>query len=198
MDIFKKLFERLYGGRREDRSQEGLISARDTPRKSWFRGRQSTEFRPTIDTQPAIRGNPEERDIVVGLDFGTSCTKVMLQDSALRIAYPVDFSSWGYEPNPYLVPTQLRILEDGSFSLNRGTLVAEHLKINLMENPQKEQLIPLSESTPNRLTYIALVSAYIALVLQLSRGWFLTNYGKQYRDIRLVWQINAGMLYVPV
>ena len=193
MGILKTLLDRIHSKRKGDHPERESTTGSVIQRTAWFPGRKSPELRPTVDTQSAGSANLQERDIVVGLDLGTSCTKVVIQDSALRIAYAVDFSSYGYEPFTYLVPTQLRMRDDDSFSLNEGSLLAEHLKINLMENPLEEQLIPMSEGRTTRLSYAELAIAYIALVLQLTRGWFLANHGKQYRKSRLVWQVNIGM-----
>lgn len=65
-------------------------------------------------------GLREERDIVIGFDLGTSCTKVILQDRQLKKCYAVPFQELGHEANKYLLPSKIFICKDGRLSLDVG------------------------------------------------------------------------------
>ena len=67
-------------------------------------------------TQFEGTGESPPKDIVIGFDFGTSCTKVVVQDHFHREAWAVPFPEFTGADNRYLLPTQVW-LEDGALLL---------------------------------------------------------------------------------
>jgi len=119
--------------------------------------------------------NPTDgpRDLVIGLDFGTSMTKVVIGDHGTREGkmYAIPFKN-----NSYLQPTSL-FLKEGIFNLYEGERTSE-LKYTLMTDPDK---------------VIGSVTAYIALILRYVRYYFLKKYENIYKRSELIWAINIGV-----
>lgn len=143
------------------------------------------------------RGQSGPVDIVVGLDFGTSSTKVVMQIPHLlgRPSYAVNFGDNAQVSMPYLLPTQLWFAEDasGRFSLNKclGMKAVNDLKTRLFfpdlvlsKNDSPEQSISPEEAA----------AAYLALALRCCRRWFLGNkYGAIRHFSHLRWAVNLGV-----
>lgn len=142
-------------------------------------------------TQFAGREGRQKRDIVIGLDFGTSCTKVVIQDPDTRDAWAVPFERIGTKGNVYLLPTRLTVDNEGWGSLAGAGQPISDLKVRLMSDPdgKLDQIVlpdlPLSARD--------LTSLYLALVLRSVRGWFLRTKGDIYSDLELEWQLNVGV-----
>ena len=71
------------------------------------------------DTQFLKRADSGDVELVIGLDFGTSCTKVIIQDVATRTAYAVPFATESDPTGTYLLPTIVSLDDQGNFSLDR-------------------------------------------------------------------------------
>ena len=131
-------------------------------------------------------GRPE-RDVVIGLDFGTSCTKVVLQDPPLRTSFAVPFGDKGHTGNVYLLPSRLQLYASGRCQLagfsERGIL---GLKQRVMVNPEKP--LTIGSSPQIRTDPSELASTYIGLVLQYARGWFLDRYSDEFGRNWIRWQ----------
>lgn len=134
--------------------------------------------------------NGRSCELVIGFDFGTSATKVIVQAPDLpgSPAYAVDFGALGHAAMPMLLPTQLWTNPQGSCSLKRipGGREFRDIKVALFANearPKREG--PSAE---------AVATAYLAHVLRRAREWFLTNRADLLRDFReLVWSLNLGV-----
>jgi len=134
----------------------------------------------------------QERDIVIGLDFGTSCTKVVVQDPVLRTAFAVQFAKRGHPNNAYLLPSKLGLDANGQFQLsgfNRGGI--RGFKRPLMKTPNKSKA--LGSSWRIKTNALELASAYIGLVLRDVRMSFLTNFYDVYGKNRIRWHLNLGI-----
>lgn len=131
-------------------------------------------------------------DIVIGFDFGTSCTKVALQAPILRNAFAVPFGNQGHKRNIYLLPSKLGLTSYGECRLvefnQRGI---RGLKLALMKTPEKPINLPASQ--PIQTNALTFASAYIALVLQHVRLWFLKNFRDEYGRDRIRWYLNLGI-----
>lgn len=123
-------------------------------------------------------GATEERELVVGLDFGTSSTKVVIGDRAAGKAFAVPFST---QTNVlrYLLPCRLYQSGD-ELSLTGEGEVHRDLKLALAATPQ-------DQACRTR------VAAFLALVIRLARGWLLTEHEDIYRNIRIVWRLAIGL-----
>src|ERR1700728_4370203 len=134
--------------------------------------------------------NRGKRDIVIGLDFGTSSTKVVIQDPETRDAWAVPFEGSGLLENSYLLPSRISIDKDGFGSFGDDKSIAE-LKIRLMTAPDEPIEDTRSQESPPTASQLCVL--YLALVLQQVRGWFLRTKGDAYRTFQLVWQLNIGI-----
>jgi hypothetical protein len=133
----------------------------------------------------------DERDIVIGFDFGTSSSKVVIRDSALQTAYAVPFGEFSPSGNIYLMPTRLFICEDGYISLSAGTKSCRNIKSQLMENPTK--VILAAENVDQNISVSELAVGYIGMVIRLARDWFLKHTETIYKKTRIYWHVNLGI-----
>jgi hypothetical protein len=105
-------------------------------------------------------------DLVIGLDLGTSCSKVVIGDPSWKDkAYAVSLHGAGQSLSDFLSPTRLA--------------GESNLKMRLMDDPSSIQ---------NR----DLVACYLAKVLQDSCAWFLQKAPPDYRRRDLRWSLNLG------
>ena len=141
----------------------------------------ATQFVGSASTTVA---KPETTDLVVGLDFGTVCTKVVIRSPfAFRArATAVQFPG-GDRRGRYLLPTILQEAH-GRLDLGEPTAVGSHvrgdLKVSLMDGPS---------SVDAR----ARAAAYLGLVLRSARQWFLHTQRSVYGRFRLRWALNLGI-----
>ena len=125
----------------------------------------------------------EVTDLVVGLDFGTSCTKAVVRSPfAFRSRATAVRWRGGNADGSYLLPTVL--YETGvGFALECSGVVRnthDTLKIDLMNNPA-------SRETRAR------AAAYLGLALQATRQWFFDSEHDVYKRFRLRWALNLGI-----
>jgi len=142
-------------------------------------------------TQFPGREDRPKRDIIIGLDFGTSCTKIVIQDPDTRDAWAVPFDRIGTKDNVYLLPTRLMLDKEGWGSLAGVGRSISDLKVRLMSDPDATLAqidLPELSSTARELSGL-----YLALVLRSVRAWFLRTKGDIYRNLRLEWQLNVGV-----
>ena len=124
----------------------------------------------------------EVTDLVVGLDFGTSCTKAVIRSPfAFRSRATAVRWRGGNADGSYLLPTVL--YERGvGFDLEcSGVVRSTHdtLKIDLMNNPG-------SRETRAR------AAAYLGLALQAARQWFFDSEHDVYERFHLRWGAEPG------
>lgn len=131
-----------------------------------------------------------ESDIVIGFDFGTSSSKIVIRDSGSQKAYAVPFGSLACSENSYLIPTKVFINEEGELSLSVGRNSYANLKIHLMDNPK--QCI-FNTNTSQSITASELSAAYMALVIRFARDWFLKHTAAIYKKTIIHWHINLGI-----
>ena len=126
--------------------------------------------------------NRSRIQIVVGLDFGTSFTKVVVGEP--RIHYAVPFGKFSLRNNPYLLPSAVSIQGvDGKCVLgvaSNRTRVYDDLKMPLIDRNFGEQF---------QLGAIA----FLALVFRYVRGWFFSTHGPTYRNRNIQWFVNIGL-----
>lgn len=135
-------------------------------------------------------------DVVIGLDFGTSATKVVVRApyvaSVAPHALPIP-DSLRAEGNPHLWRTGLWIANDDTFSVfaQPGAIPVENIKMHLMgSNPERN--IVGGNGVPRVSAWEASV-AYLAFVFRYTRGWFLETKQAAYRRAPLAWQGNVGL-----
>ena len=133
----------------------------------------------------------DQREIVIGFDLGTSCTKVVLQDRQLRKAYAIKFHEFGHQKNRYLLPTVVYFCKNGSTSLRPSLLKVPKLKTLYLKVPDK--VVAKNRHRNEFWTSFHLLSSYIALVLMEVRKWFGLNKSNDYKHVNINWQLNIGL-----
>jgi len=119
------------------------------------------------------------KQLVIGLDFGTAFTKVVVGEERLRIAIPL--RGRGEKTSDYLLPTVFWSTEEGLCSID-SPLGEQHtdLKMSLLEGNFEESEIQSA-------------ATYLALVLRRVRAFIFDNkkgvYGANYID----WLVNVGL-----
>lgn len=165
-----------------------------SPKQDAYRGfvtesRRSDSMCPTDAQllQYARPGTADECELVVGLDFGTSSSKVVIQAPDLpgHPSYAVDFG--GLSCLPHLLPSRLWV-SDGSCSLVpcNGARMIKDLKLGLMLSEE--------QSTSSPTLHEVAATCYLALLLRASRRWFLhTRHGLVGHFRKLRWGLNLGV-----
>ena len=120
----------------------------------------------------------DEREVVLGLDFGTSCVKVVIGDSALGKAFAVPFCN-ADGIRKFLLPS--RLCQTGRvFSAETGTHTYRDLKLSLLASPDN----PILQQR---------VVAFLALIIRRARGWLLTEHAATYRRTAILWKLAVGL-----
>lgn len=132
---------------------------------------------------PDVGSDAQRLTVSIGLDFGTSYTKVVIGVESLGRKYAVPMRSNGTGVDRYLAPTALHVASDGVCQLADGpgdSEVHTDLKMRLLERDFSDEL---------RI----LMVAYLAGILRRCRGWFLTEKEREYRGNYLDWLVNVGL-----
>ena len=128
--------------------------------------------------QPSKNGD-EDRDMVIGFDFGTSSSKVTIRDQQARRSIAIKFGS-SDKLDDYLMPSKI-FLSGKFFHLNPKGQEFSNLKIKAIS------------SDPMEMDILALV-AYLGLVIRHSRSYFFSSsFGKSYKQQRFIWRLNLGI-----
>lgn len=124
----------------------------------------------------------DETDLVIGLDFGTSATKVVIRDAfAATSVFPVQFHPDRPGIDGYLIPS--RVFRTGRvYSLAEGADRITDLKLSLLACRAK---FPVTEFDD--------CCAFLALVIRRARGWLLSRHRDIYRRHALNWRLNLGL-----
>ena len=118
----------------------------------------------TDPTEPENHDVPQdERDIVIGLDFGTSCTKAVIGDDVVQAAYAVPFGDFAQDGYPFLLPARLFVERDGTMGLGAGEYRITGLKSKILEDPHRR--LRLGEDTAQMPTALELCVGYLAPLL---------------------------------
>ena len=133
-----------------------------------------------IATQFAgVDASAPHKQLVVGLDFGTAFTKVVIGEDRLRIAIPL--RGRGNNTSDYLLPTVYWSSQEGLCSID-SPIGKQHidLKFSLLEGGYEDSDIQ------NAVAYLALVLRRVrAFIFDTKKG----IYGANYID----WLVNAGL-----
>lgn len=133
---------------------------------------------PVPETKPpSHQPPPPQRGValVLGIDFGTSCTKVVIGDPGWRAkSYPVPLNPNAQGLSRFLKPSRLKMrTSDGN------DVVEGNLKIRLMDNPEEVQIREL-------------VIIYLASVIRQSLDWFEASLKQAYATRQPSWSLNLG------
>ena len=119
----------------------------------------------------------ETRELIIGLDFGTSCAKVVITDREMQHAYAVPMVN-ATGVNAYLLPARLNEV-DGVYTLADKGVAHTDLKLALMASPTDDVLC-------------ARVCAYLALVIRSARAWLFSRHKSQYLRADILWSLALG------
>lgn len=143
--------------------------------------------------EPQITKSLPQRDLCIGLDFGTSSTKSVVRLLPSGPAYVVKFSNGGDEVEPYLMPTRLWVATNGTLALQEmgdGGWVQE-LKVTLMEQPWIKG--PVSQDSKIEARPVDLAAGYIALVLRSLHQWCDEQVLPALGAVKPRWSLNLGI-----
>ena len=147
---------------------EGSAGVQPTPRDSEL----------GVRLAPAKTVAGPSRDLVMGLDFGTSSTKVVVADRDMNEAYAVPFMDY-VGVNSYLLPSALVETSDGFYALSgRGT---RHVDLKLAMLARLDDAANCSR-----------VCAFLALVIRSARAWLFEAKGEQYLRAEILWTLTLG------
>jgi hypothetical protein len=135
---------------------------------------------PGIATQfEGVDSSSSRKQLIVGLDFGTAFTKVVIGDEISKFAVPL--RGEGKNASDYWLPTVFWSSPEGECSIDspKGK-PHDSLKMSLIEGD-------LSASV------LIAAAAYLALVFRRVRGYIFSQKGDVYGNSRIEWLINAGL-----
>lgn len=132
----------------------------------------------------------------VGLDFGTSCTKVVVRfeyepgSPAIAIPAPEYCLSGG---DPYLWQTVVWARRDGTFVAwpEPGATMLHSLKQGLVAGRPNETVAPVDGKSG--IIRLDAAAAYLAFVLRYVRGWLATNRPALFRGRLVAWFASVGL-----
>ncbi|MEO9299955.1 hypothetical protein [Devosia alba] len=144
-----------------------------------------------------VRDDLQELFAVIGLDFGTSCTKVVVrfpyEAGELTVAIPAPEHCVSNN-QPHLWQTVLWLRPDGQFIAwpEQGALLLHALKQGVMTSGADGNVTPgkyrgLSVSKADAAT------AYLAYVIRYTRGWLRTHRPNLFRGRHTRWLLNLGL-----
>ena len=132
-----------------------------------------------IDCQPLHRGGDENaRELVMGIDFGTSSVKVVVGDRAAGKAYAVPFMACDGVVR-YLLPSRLHE-SDNAFSLSTGKQLHRDLKLSL-----------LASGNADEAQQRAVV--FLALAIRHARAWLFSEKAEIYNGTKVLWKLVVGI-----
>lgn len=119
-----------------------------------------------------------DREIVLGLDFGTSSTKVVIADRTLRAAYAVPFCD-AAGVAAFLLPSALVEDARGRYGLSGKGIRHADLKLAMLQSPDDEGRC-------------AKVCAFLALVIRSARAWLFEAKRNQLLRTDILWALALG------
>ncbi len=138
----------------------------------------------------------EDLFVVLGLDFGTSSTKLIVrlpfEPGTPTIAIPAPKACRSRE-GPYLWRTLLWLREDGGFLPwpEDGAKELNSLKQGLIQGRSDKKVSNCT--VPFEVNRAQAGAAYLAFVIRYARGWLLQNRRDLFRGRSPRWFVNLGM-----
>jgi hypothetical protein len=120
----------------------------------------------------------DQRELVMGLDFGTSSVKVVIGDAALDKSFLVPFLG-GTGLSSYLLPSRLYQTAD-FFSLESGDVCHRDLKLAFIADPSNIE---------NQVRVVA----FLAAVMIRARGWLFCDHRSAYKNTEIIWKVSIGL-----
>ncbi len=141
-------------------------------------------------------GKSGECELVIGLDFGTSASKVVIQAPDLpgQPSFAVNFGQLSHNTRPYLLPTKLWVNSSGTCSLTykEDARLVKDIKIRLFA--KDEESGSQNSTVQQSWSPEEIATVYLGLLLRLSRKWFLEEKRDFVRDFKILrWSMNLGV-----
>ena len=174
------------------------IKVRETPPKHVSLENRYEFNRIVSATAPASEATEGQLLFVtIGLDFGTSATKIIVrfpyEAGEPTVAIPAPGHSRSSK-HPYLWQTALWLLRGGEFALypEQDANLLYALKQGVMREDPDAPATP-EGSEPNGVTRIEAAVAYLTYVIRYVRGWLICNRSDLFRGRRPNWFVNLGL-----
>ena len=148
----------------------------------WSAGYQDSSELLKVDEHagvPAQMPGPlgRNRELVIGMDFGTSSVKLVVGDRGADKAYAVPFLD-ATGVNAYLLPSRV-CEQSGVFSLSAGEEVHRDLKLRFLANPSSQQI----QET---------LVGFLALVIRRCRAWLFSAHADILAKRTILWKLVLG------
>lgn len=163
--------------------------------KSHFDNKIKSDFDEHL-LQYSRPGKNGDCELVIGLDFGTSASKVAIQTPDLpgSSSYVVDFGEFSHVSAKYLLPTKIWVTQNGVCSLSpqENSKLVNDIKIDLLHEDKYKN----SNRGPRKqgLSGEEIAVAYLALLLRYVRKWFLETKREIIEHFnKLNWSLNLGV-----
>ena len=141
-----------------------------------------------LDNTKSI-GKKEKIDLYIGLDVGTSSTKVVIREPEKNVVYLVDFDKYGIPDQKYLLPTYLT-------KVSNEICLCEYGRKPLYDNLKLKYLdwLKVDNREKSKSDY-SLFLTYIVKTLEYVRDWFNKNYSNvgDVADKQILWHLNVGV-----
>jgi hypothetical protein len=126
-----------------------------------------------------VRGrSTDARVLTIGIDLGTSSTKVVVGDPALDKAFAVPFGHQA-DVSAYLLPCRLSE-DDGEYRLGISAKSSHRdLKLSFLANPKS----PVHQRN---------MTAFLACVIRHTRSWLLTEHEGTFAGTKIYWKLILG------
>jgi hypothetical protein len=168
--------------------KKSLLGAKAAPEQPDSKG-----ARPVAQSGQTSHKQPARRYVCIGLDFGTSSTKAVVQLLPVGPAFAVPLAGAGASAGPYLAPTRLWVKDDGAAALaadGSGGWV-EDLKVNLMERPwQSSPAVPGAQVLSRPADHAA---AFLTLTLRSLLSWIDEEVRPSLGVAQISWSMNLGI-----
>ena len=121
----------------------------------------------------------DEREVNIGLDFGTSSIKVVIGDSVIGKAFAVPFfETAGLDQ--YLLPSRVWYdSEKKRYTITNEGHAVRNLKLNLIK----------PTCSVDEFSHAA---ALLALVIMHARAWLLSEHRDIYQRTKILWKLTVG------
>ncbi len=190
----------------QDRRKDAALSikAEDPVALNLQSSRQPRPLEQPLENQRAVFNGirtqicPETSDrdgshLIIGIDLGTSSTKVVVRDWILNQAYAVPFNKYAPQSNCYLLPTRIFVNHNGTMCLDAGDIPIAELKHKFITDPAATIVLGKGTGGGSSLNAEEIFIGYLALVLREARGWFFSQTHQQYFNKGIQWYINIGV-----
>lgn len=134
----------------------------------------------------------KEIDLCIGLDVGTSTTKVVIQQAYTNkeddvIYYLVDFRKHGIPGQEYLIPTCIDEDLYGNFKLPEY-----HVERKISNSQYTNLKLNFMDGIRNADKYFCV---YVALIIKYAQSWFKEFHGNDdiIKNKKIIWHVNMGI-----